>query len=194
MLAEVVPQDKELLVKGVYRLHLVVLLDLFLPHAHEFPRLELLEEGEVLDVVVGVALNEPLTEGHEFDGRLLLVKSQALARDGVVLVQAVLVATGLEVVRIILVHASEVREDGLFLTPRVQQQLDVLVKLSPLLWLLGLLRVLIAEVVDDVGRLSVSLGLGSGAATLDEVASGALAFGPVDGRQGSWWQLAGELV
>ena len=38
------------------------------------------------------------------------------------------------------------------------------------------------------------LGLGSGAATLDEVASGALAFGPVDGRQGSWWQLAGELV
>ena len=143
-------------------------------------------------MIVGVALNEPLTEGHEFDGRVLLVEGQALARDGVVLVKAVLVATGLQVVRIILVHASEVREDGLFLTSRVQQQLDVLVKLSPLLGLLGLLRVLIAEVVDDVGRLSVSLGLGSGAATLDEVAGGALAFGPIDGRQGSWWQLAGE--
>ena len=74
VLAEVVPQDEELLVKGVYRLHLVVQLDLLLPHAHELPRLELLEEGEVLDVIVGVSFNEPLTERHELLGRVLLVE------------------------------------------------------------------------------------------------------------------------
>ena len=103
------------------------LLDTLLPHAHEFPRLELLEEGEVLDVVVRVTLDEPLAQRHERNGSQLLVEGQTLARDRVVVVTFVLVGDWLQVVRITLVVALEVSEDGLFLASGVEKQLNVLV-------------------------------------------------------------------
>ena len=78
-----------------------MLLDGFLPHAHELPALELLEEAEILDVVVRVTLDEPLAERHELDrGVLVLIEGEALARDGVVLVTTFFVAGGLEVIRV----------------------------------------------------------------------------------------------
>lgn len=55
------------------------MLDGLLPHAHELPSLELLEEGQLLDVVVGVALNQPLAKGQELDGGIVFVEGQSLA-------------------------------------------------------------------------------------------------------------------
>jgi hypothetical protein len=57
---EVVLEHEELLLEGVLGLHPILVLDRLLPHPHELPLLELLEERELLDVVVGVALNQPL--------------------------------------------------------------------------------------------------------------------------------------
>ena len=159
MLSEVVLEDEQVLIESIEGLHLVLLLDDFLPHAHELPALELLEEGKVLDVIVRVTLDEPLAQRHERNGSQLLVEGQTLARDRVVVVTFVLVGDWLQVVRITLVVALEVSEDGLLLASGVEKQLNVLVQLTPLLGLLRLLVVLVAEVVDHVGRLSVGLGL-----------------------------------
>ena len=49
---EVLLEDEEVLNELVLDIVSVGLLDALLPHAHELPRSELLEEGEVLDVVV----------------------------------------------------------------------------------------------------------------------------------------------
>lgn len=77
--AEAILKHEKTLIKLVEGLHLVLLLDGFLPHSHEFPALELLEEGEILDMVVGVALNEPLAERHELHWLVVLVEGQTLA-------------------------------------------------------------------------------------------------------------------
>jgi len=52
VLSEVWLQHEKVLFKLIDSSNLVVLLDLFLPHAHEFPAFELLEEAEVFDVIV----------------------------------------------------------------------------------------------------------------------------------------------
>ena len=127
MLAEVVLQDEQVLIKVVVGLHLVLLLDDFLPHAHELPALELLEEGEVLDVVVRVTLDKPLAQRHEIDGLLLFVQGQTFARDRVVGVTFVLVGDWLQVVWVTLVVALQVGEDGLLLAASVKEQLNVLI-------------------------------------------------------------------
>ena len=57
---EVVLKDEQLLFESVLGLHSVLVLDGFLPHSHELPFLEFLEEVEFLDVVVGVSLDQPL--------------------------------------------------------------------------------------------------------------------------------------
>jgi hypothetical protein len=57
---EVVLEHEELFFEGVLGLHPILVLDCLLPHPHELPFLELLEERELLDVVVGVTLNQPL--------------------------------------------------------------------------------------------------------------------------------------
>ena len=65
--------------------------------------------------------------------------------------------------------------------------------------LLGLLAVLLAQVVHDIGKLSVILGLlaltASGAgSTLELLSTGLTLWLLADGRQGPRWQLAGELI
>lgn len=83
---EVLLQNEKFVVELVLSTRAIGLLDDLLPHAHELPLLELLEEGELPDTVVGVALDQPLAERNEFDRRVVLVESQALARERVVLV------------------------------------------------------------------------------------------------------------
>ena len=58
---EGVLQNEELLFKLVLGFDTVLVLDGLLPHAHELPFVELTEETVSLDVIVGVALNQPLT-------------------------------------------------------------------------------------------------------------------------------------
>jgi hypothetical protein len=62
MHTEVVLQNEQLLFKRVLSLHSVLMLDGLLPHSHKLPSFEFLEEGKLLDVVVRVSLNEPLTK------------------------------------------------------------------------------------------------------------------------------------
>ena len=143
MLSEFFLEDEQVLLKLVHGLHLVVLLDSLLPEAHEFPGLELLEEAEVPDVVVTVTLDQPLAKRHEFNGRVLLVEGETLATDGVVLVISLAIAAGLQIVGVVLVGASQVCENRFFFAAGVQQKLDVLVELAPLLGLLRFLTVLL---------------------------------------------------
>lgn len=77
--AVVVLEHKEFVSQGVLGLHSVVVLDGFLPHSHELPLLELLEERQVLDVVVGVSLDEPLAEGKEFNWSIVFVKGKTFS-------------------------------------------------------------------------------------------------------------------
>jgi hypothetical protein len=44
------------------RLHPILVFDGFLPHPHELPLLELFEEIQLLDVVVGVSFDQPLSK------------------------------------------------------------------------------------------------------------------------------------
>jgi len=61
VVAEMVLEDEELLLKGSLRLVAVVLLDSFLPHSHKLPLFELAEEVKLFNVVKRVTLNEPLS-------------------------------------------------------------------------------------------------------------------------------------
>jgi hypothetical protein len=61
MNTEVVIQDEEVLFEVVHGFYTVLVLYGFLPHAHKFPFLELLEELVSLDVVVRVTFNQPLS-------------------------------------------------------------------------------------------------------------------------------------
>ena len=122
VLAEVLLQNEEVLVEQVQSLHFVLLLYPALPQAHELPLVELLEEGEVLNVVVGVALDQPLAQGHELNGCLLLIERQAFARDCIVPVATLIthaVTNRLQIIRVVLVLADEVCEDRFFLAAGV---------------------------------------------------------------------------
>lgn len=59
--AEMVLEDEELLLKLSLSLVAVVLLNGFLPHAHELPLFELAEEIKLLNVIERITLNEPLS-------------------------------------------------------------------------------------------------------------------------------------
>jgi len=67
MLAEVRLEHEELLLEGVLGLDTELALDSLLPHAHELPLLELLEEVKLLDAVVGISLDEPLAQLEELN-------------------------------------------------------------------------------------------------------------------------------
>jgi len=50
--AEVILEHEQFLLKGILSFHSVLMLDSLLPHSHELPFLELLEEILLLDVVI----------------------------------------------------------------------------------------------------------------------------------------------
>ena len=55
-------EDEELLLEGILGLHAVLVLDSLLPHSHELPSFKFLKEWKLLDVVVGVTLDQPLSK------------------------------------------------------------------------------------------------------------------------------------
>ena len=197
VLSEVVLEHEQVQLKGIDGSVFVLELDGFLPHAHEFPRFELSEEAEVLDVVEGVTLNEPLAHRHELDGSVALIEGQALTRDSVVLlvvlVTGLLVADRLKVIGVALVFAHQVCENGFFLAASVKEEFDVFIELTPLLGLRGLLGVVFAEVVDHDGLLDVHLGLLLGAIHCHFALRG-LTGRFLKGRQCFRRQFSSELV
>lgn len=62
MMAEMILKHEKLLLKEVLRSNSLLSLYRLLPHSHELPLLELLEEVELLNVIVRVPLNQPLAE------------------------------------------------------------------------------------------------------------------------------------
>ena len=62
MLTEMVLEDEKLLFERILSLHTVLMLDSFFPHAHKLPSFEFFEEWELLDMIIGVSFNEPLTK------------------------------------------------------------------------------------------------------------------------------------
>ena len=59
--AEVILEHEKLLLERVLGFHSVLMLDGLLPHSHELPFFELLEEVLLLDMIVRVSLDQPLT-------------------------------------------------------------------------------------------------------------------------------------
>jgi hypothetical protein len=92
-------QHKQLLLEHPPRFGSLMRYDVLAPHPEELPPFELLEEAELLDVVVGVSLDEPVAQSDELDRGLSQVKGDTLRGEGVVaLVVAVVVLTDLEIV------------------------------------------------------------------------------------------------
>ena len=96
-------------------------------------------------MVVGVALDQPLTERVEFFRGIVVVSGEALAGEGVVLrtlVLALLEVDDLEIIRVGGVVGDQVDENGFFLALAVEKKFNVLVQVTPFLGLLRLLGVL----------------------------------------------------
>lgn len=90
------------------------MLNSLLPHAHELPFLELLEKTQLLDVVIRVALDEPLAQRDELNRHIILVKGETLARQRVVsTVVFVRIAYNHEVIGVAIVLSIQVHKDGL---------------------------------------------------------------------------------
>lgn len=70
---KVILKYEKLLLKGILSFHSVLMLDGLLPHSHELPLLEFLEEVEFLDMVVGISLDKPLSERQELDWSIVLI-------------------------------------------------------------------------------------------------------------------------
>ena len=83
--AEVVLEHEEFLLELGLRLHSLLVLDGLLPHSHELPLLEFLEEIQFFDVVVRVSLDEPLAKGQELNGSIVLIQGQPLTTECIVL-------------------------------------------------------------------------------------------------------------
>jgi len=81
---EVRLQRKQFFFEGVLCALAILLLNGLFPVAHILPLLELHEKRQLLDAVVTVTLDQPLTQGDKLNGCVLLVKGQALSREGVV--------------------------------------------------------------------------------------------------------------
>jgi hypothetical protein len=62
MIREDILQNEKLGLKLISSFHSSFSLYGLFPHSHEFPFLELFEEFELLNTVVGVSFNEPLTK------------------------------------------------------------------------------------------------------------------------------------
>ena len=134
MHAEVILKHKQLLFEGVLSLHSVLVLNSLLPHAHELPSLELLEEGKLLDVVVRISLDEPLAERKELNGSIIFVKGKPLAGESVVLLLvSSLIRSNQEIIRVLIRIRIKINEYSLFLALDVKQELDVLAEVAPFL-------------------------------------------------------------
>ena len=97
--SEYVIEHKQLLLEHPPRFGSLMRYDVFAPHSEELPPFELFEEAELLDVVVGVSLDEPVAQSDELDGGLSQVQGDTLSGEGVVaLVVAVVVLAYLEIV------------------------------------------------------------------------------------------------
>lgn len=72
-------QHEELFLQCILCLHSVVMLDGLLPHAHELPLLKLLEEAKLLNVIIRIALNQPLPQRYELNWHVVLVKRESLS-------------------------------------------------------------------------------------------------------------------
>lgn len=80
MNTEIVLKHKEFLLEGVLRLHSILVLNGLFPHSHELPSFEFLEEGKLLNMIVGIAFNKPLAQRQKLDGSVVFVQSQTFAR------------------------------------------------------------------------------------------------------------------
>ena len=77
------------------------MLDSLLPHAHKLPSLELLEEWQLFDVVVGISFYQPLTQRDELDRRVVFIQGQTFSRECVVLLLvSLLIRTDKQVIRV----------------------------------------------------------------------------------------------
>ena len=96
---EYIVEHEESLLEHPPGLGPLVRYDVLAPHPEELPPLELLEETQLLDVVVRVALDQPIPQRDELHRRLLQVQRDALSRQGVVtLLVSVMVLAHLQVV------------------------------------------------------------------------------------------------
>ena len=66
------------------------MLDGLLPHSHELPSFEFLEERKLLDVVVRVSLNQPLSKTDKFYWIVIFIIGEAFATESVIFVWATL--------------------------------------------------------------------------------------------------------
>jgi len=127
VLAEVVPekglQDEELFVEKVLGPGAILLFDLLLPHSHELPLFELLEEAQFFYVVVGITFDQPLTQRNELDWGVVLVESKAFAAQSVVLLRiAVLVGGDLQIVGVAIREIGiQIHEYGFLLAFAIQK-------------------------------------------------------------------------
>ena len=77
-------KHEELFLQRILCFHSVLVLDRLLPHSHELPLLELLEKVQLFDVIIGVSLNQPLSEAQELNWGVMFIKSQTFATQSVV--------------------------------------------------------------------------------------------------------------
>lgn len=75
--------------------------DVLSPHPQELPSLELLEEGELLDVVEGISFDQPISQSYELNRCLSKVESDTLGGECVVtLLVSVMILGDLKIVGI----------------------------------------------------------------------------------------------
>jgi hypothetical protein len=72
--AEIILQHKQFFLKRVLSLHPVLVLNSLFPHTHELPALELFEKRQLFNVVVRITLDQPLSQGQEFDRGVVLIQ------------------------------------------------------------------------------------------------------------------------
>ena len=85
VLIEMWLKHEELFFQRILCFHSVLMLDRLLPHPHELPLLELLEEVQLFDVIVGVSLYQPLPKAQELDWGVILIESQTFSTQSIVL-------------------------------------------------------------------------------------------------------------
>ena len=128
MLAEMVLEDEKFLFERILCLHTVLMLDGFLPHAHKLPSFEFLEEWKLLDMVIGVSFDEPLTKRQELYRGIIFIECKALSGESIVLLLiSSLVGCHKEIVRVLVRIWVQVNEHSLFFALAVKKKLNVLV-------------------------------------------------------------------
>lgn len=94
-------EDEQPLLEHAPGLRALVREDVLAPHAEELPALELLEEGQLLDVVVAVSLDQPVAQSDKLNWTLSQVQSDSLSRECVVsLLISLMILANEQVVRI----------------------------------------------------------------------------------------------